>query len=62
MGETWARGGAAGDGDEAGIRGLGLAESLGDSVAPDARRLTAGCPAGIGSLPLDVEEDKSDFA
>ena len=39
MGEIWARS-AAGDGDEAGIRGLVLAlgaESLGDSVAQEAR-------------------------
>jgi hypothetical protein len=41
MGETWAGGGAARDGDEAGIRRLGLVESLGDSVSPDARRFTA---------------------
>ena len=37
-------------GDEAGIRGLGLAlgaELLGDSAAPDARPLTSGCPAAI---------------
>jgi hypothetical protein len=48
-------------GDEAGIRGLGMAlgaESFyirpprnespgGDSVAPDARRFTAGCPPAI---------------
>ena len=37
MGEPWAGGGAAGDEDEAGIRGLVLtlrAESLGDSAAP----------------------------
>ena len=58
MGETWAGGGAvtgaAADGDEAGIRGLGLplaTESFGDSVAPDARRFTAGCPAAIPAAP-----------
>ena len=54
MGETWAGGGAAGDGDEAGIRGLCLAlgsESLGNSVAPDVRRFTAGCPAAIPGGP-----------
>jgi hypothetical protein len=58
MGETWAGGGAvtgaAGDGDEAGIRGLGLpltTESLGDSVAPDAQRFTAGCPAVQAAIP-----------
>jgi hypothetical protein len=42
MGETWAAGGGGGDGDEAGIGGLGLAESFGDAVAPDARLFTAG--------------------
>ena len=55
MGETWAGGGAvtgaAGDGDEAGIGGLGLAESFGDAVAPDARLFTAGCPAAIPAGP-----------
>ena len=58
MGETWAGGRAAGDGDEAGIRGLGLvlgAESLGDSVAPDTRRFTAGCPAAIPAGTAVVE-------
>jgi len=50
MREPWAGGGAAGDGDEAGVCGLGLAlgvESFGDSVAPDARRFTTGCPGAI---------------
>ncbi len=78
MGETWAGGGAGGDGDEAGIRGLGVAlgaESLGDSGAPDARRFTAACPAAIPgkncrnlpgrelvSVALKVEQDKPHFA
>jgi hypothetical protein len=50
MGDTWSGGGADGDGNAAGMRGLVLAlgaESLGDSVAPDARRFTAGCPVAI---------------
>jgi hypothetical protein len=51
MGESWAPSGAAGEGDEEGIRGLGLAESLGDSVAPDARQFTTGCPAAIPAGP-----------
>ena len=38
----WEKFGAAGDGEEAGIGGLGLAESFGDAVAPDARLFTAG--------------------
>ena len=56
--------------------GLGLtrAESLGDSVASDDRRFTAGCPAAIlagrrnlgggevVSVSFKVEEDKPDFA
>ena len=50
MGESWAGGGGGGDGDEAGVRALGVAlraESLGDSVAPDVRLFTAGCPAAM---------------
>ncbi len=47
----WEKFGAAGDGDEAGIGGLGLAESFGDAVAPDARLFTAGCPAAISAGP-----------
>ena len=57
MGETWAGGGADGDGDEAGIRGSGLAESLGDSVAPDAQQFTAGCPAVIPARPGILGEE-----
>ena len=40
MGETWSGGGADGDRNEAGMRGLVLAlgaESFGDSVAQEAR-------------------------
>jgi hypothetical protein len=47
----WEKFGAAGDGDEAGIGGLGLAESFGDAVAPDARLFTAGCPAAMPAGP-----------
>ena len=58
MGESWAGGGGGGDGDEGGIRGLGLlalrAESLGDSVAPDARRFTAGCPPAIPAATAGI--------
>jgi hypothetical protein len=61
MGETWTGGGAAWHGDEARIRGLVLAESLGDSVEPDARRFTAfsSCDS---SVAVKVEEDMPDFA
>ena len=48
----WEKPGHRGDGDEEGIRGLGLAESLGDSVAPDTRWFTAGCPSSIPARSL----------
>ena len=74
----WEKFGAAGDGDEAGIGGLGLAESFGDAVAPDARLFTAlsSCDSSriwlnlcgwevvsvAFNLQLEFEEDKPDFA
>jgi hypothetical protein len=48
--KSWAGGGAAGDADEAGIRGLGLALRA-DSVAPDARRFTCSFPNFFLALP-----------
>ena len=57
MKEIWSRGGAAGDGDEAGIRGIVLtlvnpgSESLGDSVVQEARfSLVKECFGGGCSL------------
>ncbi len=57
MGESWAAGGGGGDGGEEGVRGLGVAlgaESLGDSVAPDARRFTAACPPAMPAGPATI--------
>ena len=44
--KSWSGGGAAGDGDEAGIRGLGLALRA-DSVAPDVRWFTTLFPTSF---------------
>ena len=76
MGKTWAGGGAGGDGDEAGIRGLGLTvESLGDSVSPDRPAVhcrLSSCDSSsnwrnlgggeLVSVAFKVETDKPDFA